>query len=123
MTRCKKSWRWCSISSTRLIRRGKRCPESERSWFDQALAGERAVVDSAVQYVATLKGSGAIAQGTGAVAAGRGGVAIGGNVYGNVVNSKETLSPEDEEAMRQGIEDVQRGDVRPWSQVKHDLGL
>ncbi|WP_089936072.1 hypothetical protein [Candidatus Entotheonella palauensis] len=61
-------------------------PEAERSWFDQALAGERAIVDSAVHYVATLKGSGAIAQGTEAVAAGRGGVAIGGNVYGNVVN-------------------------------------
>lgn len=59
-------------------------PEAERDWFDQALAGERSIVDSAVQYVATLKGAGAIAQGTGAVAAGRGGLAIGGNVYGNI---------------------------------------
>jgi len=37
-----------------------------------------------VQYVANLKGSGAITQSKGAVAAGRGGIAIGGNVYGNV---------------------------------------
>jgi hypothetical protein len=63
-------------------------PEAERSWFDHVLAGERSLVDNAVQYVANLKGSGAIAQGTGAVAAGRGGVAIGGNVYGNVVDSE-----------------------------------
>lgn len=93
-------------------------PEAEHHWFDQALAGEGSIVDSAVQYTANLRGSGAIAQGPGAVAAGRGGVAIGGSVYGNVGDREEQLSPEDEEALRQGLEDIQRGDVRPWSEVK-----
>ena len=39
------------------------------------------------------------------------------------VDPEDTLSPEDEEMVRQGIEDIQRGDVRPWADVKHDLGL
>ena len=40
-----------------------------------------------------------------------------------VVDPEDTLSLEDEEAVRQGIEDIERGDVRPWSEVKHELGL
>jgi AbrB family looped-hinge helix DNA binding protein len=40
-----------------------------------------------------------------------------------VVDPEDTLSPEDEEAVRQGIEDIERGDVRRWSEVKHELGL
>ena len=40
-----------------------------------------------------------------------------------VVDPEGVLSPEDEEALRQGMEDIERGDVRPWSEVKHDLGL
>ena len=40
-----------------------------------------------------------------------------------VVDPEDALSPEDEEAVRQGIEDIERGDVRPWSEVKHELGL
>lgn len=40
-----------------------------------------------------------------------------------VVDPEDILSPEDEAAMRQGIEDIERGAVRPWSDVKHELGL
>jgi AbrB family looped-hinge helix DNA binding protein len=40
-----------------------------------------------------------------------------------VVDPEDLLSPEDEEAVRQGLDDIERGDVRPWSVVKHDLGL
>jgi AbrB family looped-hinge helix DNA binding protein len=40
-----------------------------------------------------------------------------------VVDPDDVLSPEDEAAVRQGLEDIERGDVRPWSAVKHDLGL
>jgi AbrB family looped-hinge helix DNA binding protein len=40
-----------------------------------------------------------------------------------VVDPEDVLSSEDEEALRQGMEDIERGDVRPWSEVKHDLGL
>jgi len=40
-----------------------------------------------------------------------------------VVDPEDTLSPEDEEAVRQGIEDIERGDVWPWPEVKHELGL
>jgi AbrB family looped-hinge helix DNA binding protein len=40
-----------------------------------------------------------------------------------LVDPEDTLSPEDEEAVRQGMKDIERGDVRPWSDVKHELGL
>lgn len=40
-----------------------------------------------------------------------------------IIDPEDTLSPEDEAAVRQGIEDFERGDVKPWSHVKHDLGL
>jgi len=40
-----------------------------------------------------------------------------------VVDPDDVLSPEDEAAVRQGLEDIERGNVRPWSAVKHDLGL
>jgi AbrB family looped-hinge helix DNA binding protein len=40
-----------------------------------------------------------------------------------VVDPEDTLSLEDEEAVREGIEDIERGDVKPWSEVKHELGL
>ena len=38
-------------------------------------------------------------------------------------DAAEVLSPDDEAAIEQGIADRERGDVRPWSQVKHNLGL
>ncbi len=105
-------------TSTQHLQARQALSEAERHWFDQALAREGPIVDSAVQYTANLKGSGTIAQGPGAVAAGRGGVAIGGSVYGHMVDREERLSPEDEDALRQGLEDIQRGDVRPWSELK-----
>ena len=40
-----------------------------------------------------------------------------------LVDPDDVLSPEDEAAVRAGIADVERGDVTPWSRVKHDLGL
>ena len=40
-----------------------------------------------------------------------------------IVDPEDTLSPEDEEAVRQGMAEIERGDVIPWSQVEHDLGL
>ena len=40
-----------------------------------------------------------------------------------VVDLEDTLSPEDEEVVREGLEDIRRGDVKQWSAVKHDLGL
>jgi len=40
-----------------------------------------------------------------------------------VVDLEDTLSPEDEEVVREGIEDIRRGNVKQWSAVKHDLGL
>jgi AbrB family looped-hinge helix DNA binding protein len=40
-----------------------------------------------------------------------------------VVDLEDMLSPEDEESVQQGLEDVERGEVKPWSKVKHDLGL
>ena len=40
-----------------------------------------------------------------------------------LVDPDDVLSPEDEAAVREGLADIERGDVVPWSQVKHDLGL
>jgi len=40
-----------------------------------------------------------------------------------LVDPEDVLTPEDEAAVREGLADIERGDVAPWSKVKHDLGL
>ena len=38
-----------------------------------------------------------------------------------VVDPEDTLSPEDEEAVRQGIEDIERGDFITLDELEHEL--
>ena len=40
-----------------------------------------------------------------------------------LIDPEDELSSEDEEVVRQGITDSERGDIRSWSTVKHDLDL
>ena len=40
-----------------------------------------------------------------------------------LVDLEDTLTPEEEAQVREGIDELQRGEVKPWSVIKHELDV